>query len=409
MTEPASVCELAGNATTTTVPVCAKRNVCYEFDTSATEARLAIPYLVVLDGEIQASGRPGKLSAANRTIRVKADTGSKVALYLNSDVHPNHRRHPVYEVVVNNHDVFVKITECLGNRDPARPVIERGALLPPLRPGAASVEHYTAKLTGDIWMVISHRYSEAEAGALLPADTDPVIRRSVCSIYRGLGTPRLDIPLLTAGETLGVSFLRQSNPEENISRCSLLADVLPRTHPQSFAAIFTAARKVGLSQLHITSCWRPSFGSIVHRAGLGLDANAIASASRRVPINRIGLRDVGRSRNPNITDQEKELRRTADEKAEIAQRPNAGQQERDDASASLRDWTTEMSRSEPALMRQLRAELKAQNAVQEIMDPWYVVAATSSRDLPRANEQKTRTEKVHNNHLHITIKEPRIL
>lgn len=58
----------------------------------------------------------------------------------------------------------------------------------------------------------------------------------------------------------------------------------------------------------ITSCWRPCYGSIAHRAGLGLDVCYIATPTQKVKINRIGLLFKGHSNNPYVSDAEKKLR-----------------------------------------------------------------------------------------------------
>ncbi|EEF22577.1 conserved hypothetical protein, partial [Ricinus communis] len=176
--------KLDTNASVMTVPVRAQYRLIYEFDTKATRADLAIPYLVIVNGKVQEPDKPRRLSRENRKIIVTVDARSKVALYLNSDVRPNHRRNPVYEVIVNDKNVVVKITEKTGNKDLDPPTVKPASPTPST---SSNTDFYTAKLTGDIWMTISHRYTEAEADALLPAHTDPVVRKAVCSIYRGLG------------------------------------------------------------------------------------------------------------------------------------------------------------------------------------------------------------------------------
>ncbi|WP_229257680.1 hypothetical protein [Duganella margarita] len=85
-----AACKLDASAAVKTVPVCAKRMVCYEFDTKATDAGVAIPYLVVINGKID--GKLNKLDRSRKIMRT-VNVGSTVALYLNSDVHPDHRRH----------------------------------------------------------------------------------------------------------------------------------------------------------------------------------------------------------------------------------------------------------------------------------------------------------------------------
>lgn len=161
---------LDANATVKAVPVSAKREVCYEFDTKATDAGLAIPYLVSINGKIQS--KLGKLDGT-RKIKRMVDIGSKVALYLNSDVHPDHRSTPVYAVEVGNNNVLIKITEKTGHHADLRPVIGQ-----PLTSGSQGWDCYQAPLTGNIWMAISHRYSENEAQKCLAADTPIEVRQA---------------------------------------------------------------------------------------------------------------------------------------------------------------------------------------------------------------------------------------
>ena len=133
-----------------TVPVCTRCNVCYEFDTRVTNRDLAIPYRVSLNGKVlEGAGTVRKLGAS-RKITLQAEPGSRIALFLNSDVHPKFRQSPVYEVVVGANDVHIKITEKKGQlRD--GPVIVPSQHKSPT-PGPRRLDTYEASLTGDIWM-----------------------------------------------------------------------------------------------------------------------------------------------------------------------------------------------------------------------------------------------------------------
>lgn len=408
MSDAAATSTVDASATVTSVAVRAQCKVIYEFDTSATNKDLAIPYVIIINGKVQTPDKPRRLSRENRKIIVTVDAGSKVALYLNSDVHPNHRCNPVYAVTADDHDISVKITEQKGSDEFVQPIVKLEAIRRGDKPGDAAMKFYTAKLTGDIWMTISHRYTAVEADSLLSSNTDPIIRKAVRSIYQGLGVPKLDIPLDQGGRVLHVSFIKQDNPHANIKTCSLLNDVLPRTHPHAFAALLSVARKLQLYHVHVTSCWRPSLGSIAHRAGLGLDVNLIADATRKVKINRAGLREKGPSNNPNVTDREKELLELADKKEEAAKKNKADPVAKKEAGDAKAGWTDEVGKSEPKLMHELRNSLEMDSAVLQILDPWYMEFNTAQPNARRANEQKTKDEKIHNHHLHITIKEPKI-
>ncbi|HZV64446.1 MAG TPA: hypothetical protein VFG03_06010, partial [Telluria sp.] len=260
---PAGSGVLSEPGTLTVVKVRRKRMVCYEFDTGATSGDLALRYLVVIDGSVVRTNddMPRTLGARNRKITVAVDAGSKVGLFLNSDVHPDFRRHPVYAVQVGENDVHVTITERKG-----RIGHESAELGLPDRQKLVDV--YTAALTGDIWMKISNLYAEHEADAMLPADTDATVRDAVRRIYKGLSSRELVVQFPASDsapkQTLRVRFDEADNVLENTTHCPLLTGVLPRVHPRAYAALLTEARASGVTTLRVTSGWRPMLGSIAH-------------------------------------------------------------------------------------------------------------------------------------------------
>lgn len=400
--------------TITTVPVRSRCSVCYEFDTRATTAELLIPYRVSINGKVQATanGKPHTLSKTDRKIKLQVDPGSHVALYLNSDVHPDYQCNPVYAVEVGDRDVLVKITEQKGRIGHAQPVVGMPASRPADKPGGRPMDCYQALLIGDIWMAVSHLYTVAEAEALMPPDTAPAIRNAVRSIYAGLATPGLQVQFPASdsmpAKILKVSFAEADNVQANITHCPLLTGVLPRTHPYAYAALLTEAHKVGVTDMLVTSCWRPMLGSIVHRAGLGLDVAYISSASERVKINRVGLLKKGRSNNENISDREKLLfdeYEAAKQHAHavLATEPQAKSEER----LARESWEEEKDKTEPKLMRNLREGLRTHQFIGQLFDPWYMEVNTKNHHRS-ANEQHTRNESIHANHLHLTIRESKI-
>lgn len=409
MTEVAATSRLDACASVTAVPVCAKRTVCYEFDTRASDVGVAIPYLVVINGKID--GKLGKLDGT-RKIKRTVDVGSKVALYLNSDVHPDHRSTPVYAVEVGKNNVLVRITEKRGHHAELRPVVGVAASDAPTEPGAAGLDRYQAALTGNIWMTVSHRYTEAEANALLGADTPAEVRQAIGSIYRGLKVARLSIsvPSGTAkpATTLRVAFEEGGNPQQNIAGISTTADVLPRTHPRAYEVLFNQACKLGITDMLITSCWRPCYGAIVHRAGLGLDVCYIATATEKVRINRIGLLLKGHSSNPYVSDNEKTLREEWQKLSAEASRNKSDTKAMDAANEKNLERIAEMEKNQPQVMRDLRAGLSNHDVIKQLLDPWYMNFDTGRHAKRSVNEQASRVEQAHAHHLHITIKEPRI-
>jgi hypothetical protein len=403
-----AACELDTSATVKTVPVCAKRTVCYEFDTKATDAGVAIPYLVIINGKID--GKLNKLDRSRKIMRT-VNVGSTVALYLNSDVHPDHRSTPVYVVEVRDNNVLIRITEKTGQHADLRPVIGTPSTRGPDKPGEPAQDCYQAPLTGNIWMTVSHRYTEVEAEKLLASDTAVEIRQAIGSIYRGLQSARLQIPLTvkTADcvKTLNVAFEEGGNPQKNIAGISTTADVLTRTHPWAFETLFKEASKLGITDMLITSCWRPCYGSIAHRAGLGLDVCYIATPTQKVKINRIGLLFKGHSNNPYVSDAEKKLRNES--LALQAQANNQSDQKATQAARNKRnERVEEMEKTQPGLMSALREGLRIQPVVGQLLDPWYIDLNTHSNAGRSINEQQSKIEQGHAHHLHITIREPKI-
>jgi len=445
---PDASCTLSPEDAVTTVLVGARCKLTYEFDTKATNAGLVLPYVVLLDGQVlpEHADKPGALRD-KRMIELVVNPGSKVALFLNSDVHPDHRKSPVYAVQVGNHDVHVKITERTGRIGHERATLGQPVCRATATPGKR-LEVYAAALTGDIWMQISHLYTAAEADALLPPDTTPAVRAAVRSIYAGLARPELivDFPASDAAPrlTLKVAFRAemQDNVRANTTHCPWLTGILPRTHPRAFAALLSEAHAAGVTSVAVTSAWRPSFGSIAHRAGLGLDITYLEGGEKRIFLNRAFLINTGAQRNGNVSEREKTLWRDYQkvkkvvatavkerdavqgrlnknrdpEKAaqlarELADANKHVNSLRDRESAALRDWNNERDRNEPELIRTLRDRLGRNRSVKQLFDPWYMDANTADKVPPVPNEQRqaNANERTHNNHLHITVLEPKIL
>ena len=61
-----------------TVPVCTRCNVCYEFDTKASNADLALPYVVSVNGVVQQApdAKPRALTRANRQIKLSVEAAA---------------------------------------------------------------------------------------------------------------------------------------------------------------------------------------------------------------------------------------------------------------------------------------------------------------------------------------------
>ncbi|MFZ5521928.1 MAG: hypothetical protein ACOZD0_12080 [Pseudomonadota bacterium] len=428
------------------------RKVTYVFRaTSSTNLR--IPYAVAVDGRVldEFAHQTRRVSGSSGRIELTARRGARVALYLNSDAHPSYRTQPVYSVTVGARDMVVTITEKTGRHaDADTPT------LAPAASGAAApqVDRYTAPLTGDIWMRISHRYTADEVDALVPTGTAKEVIAAIKSIYEPLKTAKLDITIPAQADKeqkkLAVTFLDSDNPRQNITRYSLLEDGLTRVHPGGYAALFNAALENGIPSIRLTSCWRPMLGSIAHRAGLGLDVDYVGD----VRMNRQELRQRKGDGDDadNVTDAEVErfraFERAADDQRRAQRRLDSVAAEVRKAEAELRRatgnkaatlpeehilvkaergarsalntasekvaearraWKMEADAGEPNSVRGFRSSLLRCRCVGQLFDPWYMESNTQDRAEPEPNLQKTSNETLHSHHLHVTVHEPSIL
>jgi hypothetical protein len=437
----------------TAVPVAVKRKVTYVFQiTSGTNVNL--PYAIAVDGAALAaySTKPSRVSGSGGKITTFVDEGQKVSLFLNSDAHPSYRTEAVYEVTAGERDIVVTIREKSGkHKDADTPVP-----VPPKAGTKVKEDQYTAPLTGDIWMKVSHKYKASEVDSLMPTGTSDAVKAAVKSIYDGLKAESLTITEPATGKalqrTLEVEFADSNNPKSNISGYTLVADGLTRVHPGGYAALFNAGLENNVKSLNITSCWRPMLGSIAHRAGLGLDVNYVGDAR----MNRQELRNAFLGKKPtkkgnkndgdNVSDAEVkafgeyEDAVLANKKAKAdfaaagkalakatksgdAAQIAAAQEKLATADANLEPaarteteartaWNTARDAGEPLTIKQFRISLLKCTCVQQLFDPWVMDADGEGGDEPTPNMQRgaaTSNERLHAHHLHITVREPKIL
>lgn len=413
-------------------------------------SKLSMPYVVAVNGKVLPAfkDRPKRTDGK---IPLVVDAGQTVELYLNSDAHPAFRQHPVYKMTVGDDDVDVVITEVAGKQT-CTDTPELGQSKKDKATGRV-VQHMTAKLTGDIWMKVSHKYSPDEVDARMPAGVSEEVKSAVKKIYKGLPSATLTIERPAQGaesaQTLMVTFADSSNPKENITSYSLLSDGLTRVHPGGYAALINAAFDANVQSVLVSSCWRPLLGSIAHRAGLGLDVSVLGGTT----INRQELR---RSLNAskaaphgngndkdNVTDAEvsafgeyeqalvdkkradAELN-SANQALSVAKKSGnaetmkgAAERQRNaedaskDTSTAVRQkevaWNAERDKGEPSHVHQYRASLLRCVCVRQLFDPWFMNVNTRDTAALEPNMQKTNNETLHAHHLHITVDDPKIL
>jgi hypothetical protein len=441
-TKPAATSQTKlDNAATLDVKVAVKRTVRFVFEIVSTR-KLRIPYAVSIAGKVrdEFKKKPKLVSGDKGSVLVEnVEPGQEVCLFLNSDAQPAYRAHPVYAVTPQDRDIVVEIKEKLGkHRDTDRPVALKSESSN--QDGSSPIETYSATLTGDIWMKVSHRYAAHEVDELLSPNTDRQIVDAVRSIYQGLKKPslQLNIGSGTAERKIGIVFSDGDNPRDNIiSGYELLSEGLTRVHPAGYAAIFAAAVEAGVDKVVMTSCWRPMLGSIAHRAGLGVDVAYIGPTL----VNRKELRKRHSPHTSNVSEKERQLftdlesaleeqsaarkaLRTAENnvknagfdsgrlveaKQKLAEATEANQKADKRTREAEAAWNDERNKNEPAHVRQFRASLLRCERVSQVFDPWLMDINTHDDILPLPNTQRDDNETLHGDHLHITIHEPKII
>lgn len=433
-----ATCTFQSGGAVATVLVGAKIKVRYEFNT-ITKPDLALPYAAAIDGKVLPEhAHKAPVLDSTRCIELTVAPGSQVILYLNSDALPAYRQNPVYPVTVGGNDIIVRIKEKVGLHPELPPEIGQ-PVLQCAKDGKVT-EIYNAWLTGNTWMLISHRYTWEEAQSMLPSGLPAPIQVFLRRIYSGFGSETMYIDFPAAGTTpallMTIKVSAQGNVISNVSLCQLGNGVLPRTHPAAYIALFSAAYAVRLDKLRITSGWRPMMGSIAHRAGLGLDVDYIASSIEAVILNRESLTSANATGDgTNVSAVERNLYRDyqqAKADAEASEKEHAKalklvKANNDPSKAAAlkdaanikseqaiarklrsieleKDWAFERNKAEPQITRDLRRALSNHPMVSQLLDPWYIDTNTKDTIVAAPNEQVSGTEITHNNHLHITVK-----
>lgn len=417
----------------------------------------SISYALELNGQVFTAFKESALGIkcdGKSEIRCPAHPGDRIALFLNSDAHPDYRKHRVYGISVGNNDIDISIREKAGKHaDTDTPVLMTTRIVKNAKGEDRPTDFYTAPLTGDIWLKISHKYLASEVEALLPADTPSASRAAVKKFYDGslssiANSVIVDLPAQNTATGARITILigpgSDKNPLENIQSFDLYKDGLPRVHPLGYLALIEAARDAQVEKLTLSSTWRPMLGSVAHRAGLGLDVNWI----EKTHLNREELRGKGHPEG-NVSEAEKE-RFKAQEAAKKAQqaaqeRFDKLKQELDHLQALKKSdpgkvdpireaelmkalqkalaeqssaqeklskatdsWNVERDKNEPPKVKGYRASLARCVHVRQIFDPWFMDANSRDNKAAKPNEQIDPNEKLHATHLHITVNEPKL-
>lgn len=434
-----AVCKPKAASPIIVVPCKTVLTVTYSIDIHSATAQFHIPYAVAINGKVlpeyaeqskkslwtpAAKDKAGKIiPAVPAVITVPAQAGDTVVLYLNSDAAPAWRTRPLYSVTLAEQPAIVQITEKLGKfQDRDTPVPKAGI--------TGDKDEYTAPLTGDIWMSASHVYRSFEVDAHMPEGTRPEVVQAIKRIYDGLGVAQLKIEGPARGAqlayTLAVFFEDSENPKRNITNYNLLSDGVTRVHPAGYAALFNSAIDSGIDKIVVTSCWRPLLGSIVHRLGMGLDVNYVGA----MRLNREELKTgkpKSKDADDNVSEQEvrlfklleqsqKELKDAENEVSKLAKSPDLEARAAADAKfnkavatriKSSDNWDAERNKHEPEKVKAFRSTLLKCSCVGQLFDPWYMYANATNAGTP--NMQITSNEKLHAHHLHITVRDRKIV
>jgi hypothetical protein len=276
------------------------------------------------------------------------DNVSRIALHIANDAYPQHRsfmlfpwnvpnaahsKVHVYEIRTDLQDRFTTENQ-LGN------VPAENSIAP--KPGEDN--EYFCYLNGDLWLQISHEFTNAEIPQLCPPETlsravlggsaqgisgDPSQTAGVpgqngsgdvsgrngagmssaydttapaptaagneslavdwattlLPIYSvGANSRSLEafnVPIPNLGITLRFAARAVANAINTSSRTTV-QQALRRTSPRAFAAILKAAWRLNIDSIDLSSSWRPMLGSRLHKMGVGLDVTEIVDSSEHI-------------------------------------------------------------------------------------------------------------------------------
>jgi hypothetical protein len=416
-----------------------KLRITYKFDILSKKT-LSLPYAFSINGVFTKEFRDAakKIVCSSGKIEIYALPGERVELFLNSDAHPLYRRNPVYLIIPDDCDILINVIEKRGKHIDTDKLRECGIQIIDNK----KTKIYEAALTGDIWMKISHKYTSAEAHSLISSSFSQIIVENVKRIYDDLKQPCISFNVPSQGSSsiqrsISISFTDSENARENIKTgYDFLSEGLTRAHPAGYAAIINAAVATGIDKVRITSTWRPMMGSIAHRAGLGLDVDFIGSTQ----LNREKLRksfvktknvseeeitffkdfEIAKKRHGSANSEVRKARAAVEQNTgnsalliDAKKRLNEAVKAAEEADIARKNaealWIAERDKNEPEEVKRFRQALITSPAISQLFDPWVIDSNTSDDKLALSNTQTDDNEKLHAHHLHITVREPKIL
>ncbi|AJX14650.1 hypothetical protein [Burkholderia ubonensis] len=169
------------------------------------------------------------------------------------------------------------------------------------KPGAS--DEYFGYLNGDLWLKLSHEFTDDEIAQLCPPET--LSRTAIGSSAQGGSPQSVTVdwsttlrPIYGAGENsrsmdsfnvqisaLGITLkfaARAVANAINTSTRTTVQQALRRTSPRAFAAILKAAWRLNIDTVDLSSSWRPMLGSRLHKMGVGLDVTQIVDSAENI-------------------------------------------------------------------------------------------------------------------------------
>ena len=190
---------------------------------------------------------------------------------------------------------------------------------------------YFGYLDGDLWLSISHEFSDHDITRLCPPETlsrnvlagslgqnqqasappsvtggasssapAPVAQSQIAGnmeqlhvdwlsalapIYASGNGSRSMAPFTVVVDSLGikVKFIARSLANAvNTSNRTTIQQALRRTSPRTFAVILKAAWQLHIDEISLSSSWRPMLGSRLHKMGVGLDVTEIDDSAEHI-------------------------------------------------------------------------------------------------------------------------------
>jgi hypothetical protein len=184
------------------------------------------------------------------------------------------------------------------------------------KPGAA--DEYFGYLNGDLWLSLSHEFTSDEITSLCPPQSlsrtvlqgqttgqQTTEQRAVdwatvlAPIYAsGAGSRSMDRFSVTIDQLgITVTFANRALANAiNTSNRTTVQQALSRTSPRTFAAILTAAWRLHIDTVMLSSSWRPMLGSILHKMGVGLDLTEFVDSAENIDflVHNHGAQDRNR-------------------------------------------------------------------------------------------------------------------